>query len=235
VCSGIIDAVHTPEMTRMLGQPPMQKPFAAQTVVENILRGIFAALSTSRSSECQFSTRKYFCSAWMLKPEAQNMSYVFEHNNISDGQLLGARVNMATQQDNQVYLPSYPHRDICFQYFDECGDYLRVFDKASYQPERCNQVLENGVESFPTGSQVVLHLEMALSNSTNYSTMINFITSPNRLLNVVDKSDYQTPCPQGFVVPDNKRDPDNDWIDGTVCATACRYRTGFIITFHIIL
>jgi hypothetical protein len=124
-CSGIVEDVHTPEMTRMLGQPPMRKPFLVQTIVENMLRGQFDDLPASLSTECQFATRKYFCSTWMLKPEAQNMSYVLQNNNVSGGHVLGVGVNLTTPSDYQLYLPSYPHRDICVQYFDKCGNYLK--------------------------------------------------------------------------------------------------------------
>jgi hypothetical protein len=215
----------------------MQMPLVAQTKMEIVLGTLIGSLPKWLSNDCHFATRQFYCSSWMIEPQLQTAAYMFANNNISIRQLSSAGINVSEILEDIFYLPSYPHQDICINYFDKCENYMKEFDISAYQPELCNIVDHDGVRGFPIGNQTVLRMELFLNITTNISTPISFATSPNRLLYATDVFGYEPQCPRGFVDPDNRLDPDNDMVSGTACATACRYVENVMITcaFRIVL
>jgi hypothetical protein len=221
-CSGIIENVHPADLAIKLGMSAMQEPYVTQTVAESHVESQLASLPVWLDTECMFATRQYFCSSVFLKPVAQDAMSVFAKNNISLTQLSFAGVNISALRVEQFYIPSYPHEDTCANYYAKCYDYFKATNVSSYQPERCNQSSIEGIRSFPTGNQTVLRVKISLNRSAVSTDMLVFETSPNKLLGATDTSGYKPLCPRGWVDPDHRTDPDNDWMAGSGCATACR-------------
>jgi hypothetical protein len=81
------------------------------------------------------------------------------------------------------------------------------------------------VETLPftvVSSNGTVLFNMTSGNNSADPIMLNVTTDANYLANAVQLHQFDTQCPDGFVVPDDKYHPRNHWKGGTGCAEACR-------------
>ena len=80
---------------------------------------------------------------------------------------------------------------------------------------------------FPSSNQSV----PVFGGNTSVSSFLNNLTvttSPTDYGGCIDISGFITKCPTGFVRPDHPDNPDNEMVDGTGCAVACRFILQFL-------
>jgi hypothetical protein len=149
------------------------------------------------------------------------------------------------------YAPSYPHRSVCEEYNTKCGAFASrmyktkgtstfMVDCDTMTSSTSARVLFSGISfdidmlstsMFPRETQVVERFPIMRSVEGNI-TWLNISTSPNYMSNASISADgettFETKCPLGFVVPDDKDHPRTHWVEGTGCAEACRSVTGLL-------
>ena len=147
--------------------------------------------------------------------------------------------------NDTFYAPSYPHRSVCEEYKTQCSTFASrmyetkgistfMVDCDAMASSTSTSILYSGIRfdidmpstsMFPRESQVVERFPIMRSSRGNI-TWLNISTSPNYMLNASLSADgvamFETKCPYGFVVPDDKEHPRNHWVEGTGCAEACR-------------
>ena len=119
------------------------------------------------------------------------------------------------------YLPSYPDKSICTDYLDKCSLFLNSSPKYSSLIPDCDKEASSGIQLFPNQVQTVLTIILNMTHLPDRT--VNLETKPFLLESAIDTSGYSPICPDGFVVPDNSLDADNQWYIGSACAAACRY------------
>jgi hypothetical protein len=228
----------------------MQQAYVVQQEIEAELLRIFSNAPKWLDEDCHFAMRKYYCTAYYLKPQKRILSELLRANriNVQNATKTWRRaLNMSSTGDVSTYLnlaiyvPSYPSRSICLNYEKTCAASLARTEMAAFVPN-CNASVTKGQSNaflwssasaeggdddrdsdsfllFPSVNQSVMILPRLLGTSKT----IDVVTAPRKLSkNAIDTYGYVTACPTGFVVPDDKLHPRNNWIKGTGCAVACR-------------
>jgi hypothetical protein len=229
-CYGVVSKVYLPPA--QLVNPllaPMQSPFVVQTLIEQKLQSdLFSNLPVWLSRECEIALRKFFCGTSLMQPELQNIGQVFQANGIP---IAAAKMSLPmlginkSFVDHSFYLPSYPHRKVCENYQTQCASFIQASGLAALIPN-CTKHVSSGssILMYPEKGQTIVQLPLP-----SLSKVIQFTTQPN--VNASDPQHaflFQTNCPPGFVVPDNKDDKDVIWIPGSGCALSCRYNRKLI-------
>ena len=204
-----------------------------QSALENYLKDIFSYFPVWTSSACMLAAKQYFCSSYMLHPQYFKLGNILHRNGLTyadmnylahhvDNVLSHLKGNTSDYFKYTISLPSYPRRDLCYNYDNTCGILLTNLGKPQLYP-RCDDFVyleDTRAHLFPESNQSVFSLPLQLPNHTY---VIYFNTSPaasqfapNHLYK------YSTDCPQGFVVPEKPEDPRVIWILGSGCAMSCK-------------
>lgn len=127
-CAGITTSLYVPPANLVSNGAlsPMQSPGVVQTLIESKLQTAFSSLPVWLSQECHFALRKFFCASSFLRPQMQTVGNILSENGISAstlqsmmGGLNGAAV--ASLLLYSFYMPSYPAREVSFNYADFIG------------------------------------------------------------------------------------------------------------------
>jgi hypothetical protein len=239
-CQGIVSNFYTEGGSRtvaslnsitflMPSQPLLAAPFSAQNTKEAALHTLLRTLPAWLSSQCYVSMRKYLCSSYMLAPEPHNMTvyrdmstgftFIIPEYNVGQSKLFLLYTDAVAIASYMVYLPSYPHRDVCIDYANKFGTFLNTWrSNDTLLTPRCtatvtNEVSGNTVELFPTQRQAMIYvLQRSSSYSNTNATIVstNITSNSNTLANSLAiealESMWSTRCPRVFVVPE---DPSN--------------------------
>lgn len=176
----------------------LQQPFTVQDMFENQLQYAFEKIPKWLDATCYIALKTYMCSS-VLKPSVHVII-----------------------ENETVFVPSYPYRSICENYYTTChaffskGDLSRLRNISELLIPQCDAKV-NCVEQYPYDNQTVLRLK------DEYGVVLNLSSSPNDLADVDNNvfSEYESKCPGSFVVPD---DPDNPFIkliSASGCALPC--------------
>ena len=216
-CYGITKELFIPPANSLNSAlAPMQGPYLVQAMLERQLSSNFNSFPVSMSATCHSAIKKYFCSSFMLAPSAQSLAKALQ-NSLPPAMLSGLLSSGVASPEALsyiFYLPSYPHQSICQEYASACADFIVLSRSPQLQPQ-CTAV-RGGIQSYPSENQTIVSLPLTIGGAT---ATINFRTPPNLVSTAT--SDYQTLCPDGYVVPD-KYDKRTKWVTGTGCAVACR-------------
>lgn len=196
VCAGITTSLFVPPGNSISNDiAPMQAPYVVQSVIESALAVKMRALPAWLSPACHLSLRKFFCGSYMLSPQPQRFGDVLIANNFTAPVIMGIKaalgsygVNVAAYLQETFYLPSYPSKQVCYDYRSACGAFINVSAVAALVP-LCNSVA-NGVMKYPASDQTIASLPLSPT------LIIKYQTSPNAMSDASD-GDYKTVCPSG--------------------------------------
>jgi hypothetical protein len=124
---------------------PSAPAYSIQKQIEEELSSIFSAVPSWTSTACNLSLRRYFCTMRMLQPVLTSLreplEEVFNHlQNVSNSDVLqlkalwGNNVNVTAAGtisellDVTFYVPSFPHRQVCDDYVQQCSSFLQRDD-----------------------------------------------------------------------------------------------------------
>lgn len=131
MCSGIVEQYYVPPSSTVDPKfASLLPPFVLQSASEYGLQTLTSYIPKFMTSSCLTSQRILMCNLMFMKP--------FE----SDALLLYLGFN--------VYIPSYPHNDMCATYMDECSSLVSL---APALGMNCSQLIA-GVPLFPTADVV---------------------------------------------------------------------------------
>ena len=111
---------------------PLLPPYVAQSIADGTVAYIADLLPKFLESSCLTSHRKYMCSLSLMKP----------HQSSALQPYLGY----------DVYVPSFPHYDICMDYVSDCASVISLVPSLGMN---CSMLI-NGVPLFPTEEEVSL-------------------------------------------------------------------------------
>eukprot|EP01041_Mallomonas_annulata_P006528 gene6528-13214_t len=214
-CYGIIKDVYVPPGPLLSPYlAPMQQPFVVQSMIEGMLKQSFSALPVFMSKDCRFALKKYFCGSYMMAPSNQVFSQVL----IDSGYSAYLPYFPPEVLGNTFSLPSFPHQSVCTNYQEKCGMFIMIAGQAALVPH-CEAVGAGGVSQYPVSNQTLQTVPINLGITT---INVKYITPANMMQGSID-DDYETQCPEGFVVPDDPDPIRTGWIPGSGCAFACHY------------
>jgi hypothetical protein len=247
VCNGIVDThVFIPtsaDFNTATGSnvAPMLQSYIIQTAIESKLSTGIDSLPVWLGKECHFAVKKYLCSSKFMNPYTTSMrdTLTAGEEAIIAGYSSGALVPLI---DNPIYIPSFPHQDVCLDYVDKCGEFIALANSSTLNPiSNCDTSLP---PYNPTASQVVKQTTYPGFasfdvHSAGFSTNPRYFISPASIfttaLNISDE-DYECKCPYGFDLPDNSTDSDNRFFPGSSdCALTCRYFILFLYYFLLLI
>jgi hypothetical protein len=196
VCAGITTSLYVPPGNILSNNiAPMQQPFVVQTVIESVLSVQLQALPVWLSPACHLSLRKFFCGTYMLSPQPQRFGDVLVANGFPPPVVLGIKaalgsfgVNVTAYLKETFYLPSYPSKQVCFDYRSACGAFINVSAVAALVPY-CDSTA-NGIMKYPSTDQTIASLPLSPT------LVVQYRTSPNAMSDASDGS-YRTVCPPG--------------------------------------
>jgi hypothetical protein len=190
----------------------MQSPFIVQKMIETQLLQVVKTLPAWLSPQCNLSLKKFLCGSQMLLPEPLTFKeaiHRFDQSSINRIQDVLKQYNVSRTlfYDSIFHLPSYPIKDVCLNYTQDCQGFItQMFNNTSnILNPKCSDT-RNGLFLYPTKMQTIETL--VLKNIS-----VNFQTSPNTMMNSSD-SHYKPACPEGFVVPDTPDSDRNKYISG---------------------
>ena len=197
VCAGITTSLYVPPGNIISNDiAPMQQPYVIQSVIESGLSAQLKALPVWLSPACHLSLRKFFCGSYMLSPQPQRFGDVLLANGFSAPVILGIKaalgsygVNVTAYLKETFYLPSYPSKQVCFDYRSACGAFINVSAVAALVPY-CNSMTDSGNMKFPSTDQTIATLPLSPA------LIVQYRTSPNAMSDASD-GNYRTVCPPG--------------------------------------
>lgn len=196
VCAGITTSLYVPPGNILSNDiAPMQQPFVVQSVIEGALSVQLKALPVWLSPACHLSLRKFFCGSYMLSPQPQRFGDVLVANGFSPPVIFGIKaalgsygVNVTAYLKEIFYLPSYPSKQVCFDYRSACGAFINVSAVAALVPY-CDSMTD-GIMKYPATDQTIAALPLSPT------VIVKYQTSPNAMSDAND-GNYRTVCPPG--------------------------------------
>lgn len=193
VCSGLVEEYYVPPSNTIDPNfAPLLPPFVAQTVMEYGIAALEQAIPRFLESECLTSQRKYICSLAFMKP-------------FRSEDLLGII-------GNAIYLPSYPHQDICASYVDDCGYLIGLVPELGM--DCAAQV--NGAPLFPETTSTILSLDLGGGYILDLNSPANKLNSSTAVAYGIGSQ-----CPYSLAAPTDPSKSSIIMIDGTGCALKC--------------
>lgn len=131
ICQGIIRDVYIPPASTVNTTfAPWQPPYFLQRYIESTIRSIESSIPRYFSTECLLARRELVCSKHFLKPYQTSLN------------------------NHTIYLPSFPDRRICQNYFKQCSSSLISLLPSNNIPcDEKNYDYEN-LDLYPKGFQV---------------------------------------------------------------------------------
>ena len=220
-CTGILTEVYVPPGNQVSSTlVPMQSSYAIQSLIESQLSSSFKQLPVWLAPKCHLSFRKYFCGSYLLKPQIIKMSEIFVNAGIIPNYaslLVSMGVNVTGLANYEFSLPSYPSYQVCLEYASHCNSFITNSGQAALVAY-CNKT-SNGIKSYPSTTQIINSISLTVGSAT---IPLTFTTDPNTMTTANDNN-YESSCPEGFVIPDDPNDSRVNYIDGSNCALPCRY------------
>lgn len=222
-CYGIVDQMYVPPTSSISSAlAPLPAPYVIQSLLERSLASSFSALPKWLSEDCHFAMQKYFCRSVMIKAGSETFGQAFIAAGLGPylGLFSSAGVDIAAVSALRVYMPSFPHRDVCLDYQDKCAAFIAVSGQNALIPNCSKTSTNNGITtaSYPADRQTIFAFPVQLSSALTVD--VAFQTEPDDMSSATNS--YEISCPDGFVVPDEPFDPRVTWIDGSGCAMSCR-------------
>jgi hypothetical protein len=187
VCAGIVEQVYIPSPSTVdKSLAPLLPPFVLQAIQEQVLASIENMIPRYLSSSCLLAQRKIMCSMFFLSPHAD--------------------YSLAAMFGGPVYIPSFPHRDVCTQYHAECATRIASTPSAAID---CETNFSATTKFFPTEAQLFTVHE----HGTEYRYSNISLLSPPHFFNSTTAS-ISSQCPLGLVVPDKPSKKNIIWIAG---------------------
>jgi hypothetical protein len=148
VCAGVVDSYWVPPSAAISPLfAPLLPPYVLQTVTEQALTSIENMIPKYFYEDCLLSQRKVLCGSFFLKPEASDaLAFLF----------------------GTIYLPSFPQRDVCESYQEQCSSLISLAPALSLN---CTQQSSDGIDSYPETSQVSFFVIYFMLNDSNVSIL----------------------------------------------------------------
>jgi hypothetical protein len=170
-CANIIADTYIPDSRTVDPNfAPLLPPYTLQTIKDIGLHYLFDPMPLSFGGNCITSMRKIFCALTFMDPHpVEDLAAIF----------------------GTIYMPSFPHYDLCVDYNEACSDTLLTIIPSLTL--NCSSKVSPSLFLYPKEEQAIINLNLGYGD-------IPLSTPPNLLID--STYDAPTECPCGFSVPE---------------------------------
>ena len=197
-CTGVLDELYVPPGPLLdSAMAPLQPPFVVQSILEASVASKMDALPVFLPEACKVAFKRLVCGVAMMAAE-------------------GTPALAGILPD--VYVPQYPHRDICEAYATDCASFIYMAAaQGTDVSQNCSAVTSSGALQFPDAAQTLMALPVPGVGFVPLTSEPN--TQP--MADAERMSGVETVCPHGFAVPDHPEWGRATMVPGSGCAVEC--------------
>jgi hypothetical protein len=197
-----------------------QGPGDVQSLLDVMAQIRFDKIPAWVPRTCYTKLTEYVCGRLLMHPQEMDMIEVLEQNGLSSAQIAAFTALNAEAAATTIYLPKFADYDLCTSFQEDCAAFITRVDNDLLSPN-CSGLVEfndvGEVRQFPEENVTLASVYVTALGAT-----IDFKSAPGLWEYDETTIEWETSCPEGWVIPDHPNNKHTVWVPSAPCAFGCK-------------